>query len=131
VNIAHCLLSLEKFEEAQKYYFKVLYFDNENIPVMRPIAWCSFMLGKYDSAEKYYLKILERKPTGYDFMNYAHLLFCLNKKHESSAFYIKSAQIIGLSKFNETLQYDSKFLVEKGILKNEILLLQDFVMTKL
>jgi tetratricopeptide (TPR) repeat protein len=98
---------------------------------MRPIAWCSFMLGKYDSAEKYYLKILERKPTGYDFMNYAHLLFCLNKKQESSAFYIKSAQIIGLSKFNETLQYDSKFLVEKGILKNEILLLQDFVMTKL
>lgn len=131
VNIAHCLLSLEKFEEAQKYYFKVLYFDDENIPVMRPIAWCSFMLGKYDSAEKYYLKILERKPTGYDFMNYAHLLFCLNKKQESSAFYIKSAQIIGLSKFNETLQYDSKFLVEKGILKNEILLLQDFVMTKL
>ncbi|MBK6281665.1 MAG: CDC27 family protein [Draconibacterium sp.] len=51
LNIGHCYLELEQFEEALKCYFKVEYLAPGNKKVWRPLGWCSFVTGKRNRQE--------------------------------------------------------------------------------
>ncbi|NPA45566.1 MAG: tetratricopeptide repeat protein [Chlorobi bacterium] len=130
-NIGHCYLSLNDYENALKRYFKVEYYEPENVMAKRPIAWCSFVVGKFDTAEKYYQKLLEDKPTAYDFINYAHVLFCNNKKMQAVEMYLKGIKLKDIKAFEDSLAEDKEILLKHSSENTDIDLLSDYVKSKL
>jgi len=128
-NIGHCYLEKKDYKKALDYYFKVEFLAPSNISILRPIAWCSFIVGKFDVAKKYYKKLLKSEPNKYDFMNYAHLEWCLGNKQIAFENYIKSIEQKDndFKSFLSGFKDDEQYLMKHGIDEEEIHLMLDYV----
>jgi tetratricopeptide (TPR) repeat protein len=129
-NIGYCYVSAGDFNNALKNYFKVEYYEPENTMAKRPIAWCSFILGKFDTAEKYYLKLIADKPSAFDYMNYAHVLYCKGEKMQAIDNYLKAIELKDLKTFIENINEDREYLIKHGIEDSDIEFLIDYVKLK-
>lgn len=87
LNIGHCYLEMEEYEQALNTYFKVELLDSKGSKAWRPIAWTAFLLKKYDVAQKYYKQILENKPTIHDYLNAGHVELCAGNRKSAIALY--------------------------------------------
>ena len=87
LNIGHCYLELNDYEQALNTYFKVELLDSKGAKALRPIAWTAFLQKKYDLAQKYYSRILTGKPTVHDYLNAGHVELCMGNKKEAVEYY--------------------------------------------
>ena len=87
LNIGHCYLELNDYEQALNTYFKVELLDSKGAKAQRPIAWTAFLQKKYDLAQKYYSRILTGKPTVHDYLNAGHVELCMGNKKEAVGYY--------------------------------------------
>jgi tetratricopeptide (TPR) repeat protein len=87
LNIGHCYLELNDYEQALNTYFKVELLDSKGTKPQRPIAWTAFLQKKYDLAQKYYTRILAGKPTVHDYLNAGHVELCVGNKKKSIEYY--------------------------------------------
>lgn len=73
LSVGHCLLALDKPQDALASYYKAQFLANSDEPrYIRPIAWCSFLTGDYDVAREYYAK-LGRDAEVTDLLNTGHV----------------------------------------------------------
>lgn len=127
MQIGHCLVELRKFQEALSIYFRLDALEDENVKVWRAISWCSLVSGNIKQADYYTKKLLESEPNAHDFLNLAHVAWCLRKITEAIDFYQKSLELrqnnweIFLEFFND----DKVYLIANGIDKDEIPLMLD------
>lgn len=129
-NIGHILLYSENFEEAIKYYHKVEYFEPDNYRVMRPLAWCSLVLGKFENAKKYYQKLIDKAPNIYDYINFAHVLFCDGNKQDAIKKYKRAVRKSDEKTVIQGIKEDEKMLSKHNVSKTDIDLLIDFLKLK-
>ena len=119
LNIGHCYLELNDYEEALNTYFKVELLDSKGSKAHRPIAWTTFLLKKYDLSQKYYQQILAGKPTVHDYLNAGHVELCTEKTKDAisyykQAFYIENDFVQLFSLF----EADKETLIAHGIDEN-------------
>ena len=127
LNVGHCLLELNQFEEALKCYFKVEYLDQGNKKVWRPIGWCSFLTGKKEQAEKYFLKLIEEEPGKHDLMNMGHVQWSLCNRKAALDYYKQSISKTRFSEaeFMDVFEEDLPQLLLQGIDKDDVPIMLD------
>ncbi|HKJ41740.1 MAG TPA: hypothetical protein VKA27_06565, partial [Sunxiuqinia sp.] len=123
----HCLLELDQYEEALKYYFKVEYLAPGNKKVWRPIGWCSFLTSKTEQAEKYFNKLMEEEPSKHDLMNMGHVQWSLGNRKAALEYYKTSISKEGFSEteFMEVFDEDLPQLIRQGIDKEDVPIMLD------
>jgi tetratricopeptide (TPR) repeat protein len=128
-----CHLKLEQYEEALKRYFKIEYMQPDNNNVIRPIAWCYFALGEFDKSEKYYNKVFGQEPDYYDYINYGHLKWAVGDRKSAIENYILSInhKNFAYPEFQKTMEADTSLLINKGIEREEISLMMDYLRYRL
>jgi len=130
LNIANTYLSMGDFTTALNHYYKLELLAASNIKVLRPISWCLFVLGRFDEAKKYFEQLIaSQQANNNDYMNYAHLLWCLQKSEEAASFYLKSInkKDFPFSNFIKSFEEDKKYLIKHGIEQEDILLMLDYL----
>ncbi len=126
-GIGHCYLSLGEYENALKRYFKVEFYAPDNIKVKKPIAWCSLIIGKFETAVKYYQKVCENTTEAYDLINYAHALYCINRKEEAVELYLRAIQVSTIDLFDKVMHEDKEILRKHLIDDSEVDTIIDIV----
>jgi len=129
----YCNLKLEKYEKALKHYFKIEYLKPDSKNVIRPIAWCYFGMGQLEKSEKYYNKVFEQDPDYYDFINYGHLKWAVGDRKSAIENYVLSIKNRNFSfpEFQKTMEADTPLLISRGIEKQEISLMMDYLRYRL
>ncbi|MEX0988598.1 MAG: tetratricopeptide repeat protein [Bacteroidales bacterium] len=131
--IGFCNLKLELYEKALKHYFKIEYMQPDSTNIIRPIAWCYFALGEFEKSEKYYKNVFAHDPDYYDYVNYGHLKWAIGDRKVAIENYILSTNYKNFT-FNELqkiMEDDVSLLLERGIEKEEISLMMDYLRYKL
>jgi len=128
-NLGRNYMEMEDYKAALKYFYKVEYLAPDNQKIQRPIAWCSFLLGKFESSQKYFKKILKSDSNEHDFMNLAHVEWCMGNKSEAINYYkeaLKASQY-NFEWFTTEYLFDSKHLIKNNIDAMDIPLMLDFI----
>jgi tetratricopeptide (TPR) repeat protein len=129
----YCYLKLEEYEKALKHYFKIEYLQPDSTNVIRPIAWCYFAMGEFEKSDKYYSKVFEQDPDYYDYINYGHLKWAVGDRKSAIENYILSIKSKNFSypEFQKTMEVDAPLLISRGIEKQEISLMMDYLRYRL
>lgn len=124
---AKCLERLELFAEALQIYYRLDLLRPGRASVCRSVAWCSFLCDDFEAAEKYYCRLAEQGcETPVDWLNRGHLCFATGRRSEAFGFYLRCMwQQDSLKDFLMLFRPDRHFLLEKGVPKNEIYLMED------
>lgn len=134
LNAGHCLLELNRPNDAMNYYFKADYLDSSNSKVWRSLAWSSYLIGNYEQSERYYQKLIDgNSATSQDLLNFGHLFLTKGELDKAVDFYAQSAKG-GDEKFNAFLSAycaDIPVLLQKGTHPDLVVLLRDAVVKKL
>ena len=128
-DIGQVYLGLENYEESLKYYFKVEYLAPDNHKVQRPLAWCSFILGKMDMAKKYLEKVIEKEKNKNDYLNLAHINWCMGDRKLAINNY-RQALIISkkdIHWFDRAMNEDKPHLLNNGIDIFDFHLMKDYI----
>ncbi|MFV0419194.1 MAG: tetratricopeptide repeat protein [Dysgonomonas sp.] len=126
LNIGHCYLELNDYEEALNTYFKVELLDTKGAKAQRPIAWTAFLLKKYDLSQKYYNQILTRKPTVHDYLNAGHVELCIGKMKNAISYYRQAFYIENdFTQLLSLFEADKETLITHGVDENIFLFLYD------
>lgn len=116
INIGHCLLDLEQYEEALNCYFKVEFEGNAPEKVQRPIAWTALLCGKYDLAKNYYEHLItEGNSSEHDYLNMGHIYLATNNPESALKSYLKVLQQKGVNSFIELFNQDHEILLKMGV----------------
>lgn len=132
--IGFCHLKMEHYDEALKHYFKIEYMQPDSTSVIRPIAWCYFATGVFDKSEKYYQKVFRQEPNYYDYVNYGHLKWATGDRKAAIENYLLSISEFRKFTFKDlqkTMEEDVSILVDRGIEKEEISLMMDYLRYRL
>jgi tetratricopeptide (TPR) repeat protein len=129
----YCHLKMEQYEQALKHYFKIEYLKPDSKNVIRPIAWCYFVLGDFEKSEKYYNMVFNQEPNYYDYVNYGHLKWVVGERKAAIENYVQSTKFKNFSfkDFQKTFNEDTPLLIQKGIDREEISLVLDYLRYKL
>jgi len=124
---AKCCERLELYAEALQLFYRLDLLRPDAPSVCRSIAWCSFMCDDKEAALAYYAKLAaagKEKPI--DWLNQGHLHFVYGDRMEAFRYYHRCLlQLASLKDFLQMFRPDRRFLMEKGISKEEIYLMED------
>lgn len=124
---AKCCERLELYAEALQLFYRLDLLRADSPAVLRSIGWCSLMCDDLDAAEKSYARLSalgKEKPI--DWMNRGHLCFIRGQRMEAFRFYHRCLlQMPALKDFLKMFRPDRKVLLEKGLPKDEIYLMED------
>lgn len=122
-----CLERMELYAEALKMFFLVELKTPYLPKVQRAIAWCSFLCDDIETAELFYGKLrTAEKMSAIDHLNLGHVYFATGRRAEALMQYQQSLlQHDTLKDFLGHFRPDRHFLMEKGVLKNDIYLMED------
>jgi len=116
LNIGHCYLELNDYEQALNTYFKVELLDAKGKKALRPIAWTAFLLRKYELSQKYYKQILSGKPTIHDYLNAGHVELCMDNKKAAVEYYKNVLYIDNdFEQFLSLFDADKANLIARGV----------------
>lgn len=131
VEKAACLEQLELYGEALEIYFKLdLYYPNWP-RVESAIAWCSVLADDYDTAARYFLKRVSADPPAVeDIQHYGTFCFIQGRRMEALQAYQQAQRMdTDMMAYVTRMRRDRKFLLEKGISKEDIYQMEDILMT--
>lgn len=131
--MATCYLNTGNVRQALEHFYRLDLNESSNPDTMRPLAWCLFLLNRCDEASAVYTQLLQREPNAYDFMNAAHVEFCLGHKSQAATLYQSSIEKRGgdVKSFLKAFASDKEYLIQNGVAVAEIPLLVDFVRSSL
>lgn len=124
---AKCCERLELFAEALQIFYRLDLLHSDVPAVLRSIGWCSLMCDDPDAAMKSYARLAELdKEKPIDWMNQGHLHFIRGERMQAFRFYHRCLlQMNNLKEFLQMFRPDRHFLMEKGLSKDEIYLMED------
>ena len=124
---AQCLERLELYSEALREYMFIELKHSGMAKVQRSVAWMSFLCGDYDTAALFYEKLKEAdKMKDIDFLNLGHLSFVTGKRQEAlNAYQHAMRMYTNLKMFLSVFRPDRRFLLEKGLSKTDIYMMED------
>jgi tetratricopeptide (TPR) repeat protein len=127
MNIGQSLLELGKYVEALKLFYKLDALADNNLKVWRAISWTLFVSKNYEQANYYIAKLIDNEPTKYDFMNAAHIAWCIKDIQLALNHYTSSLRLFerNFEFFLEAFNQDKKYLLANGIDNDEIALMLD------
>lgn len=127
--IGHALSESGKYEEALPVFFKVMYNDEQNLSILRPLAWCAFMAGKLEVARQTFEKIVAVKPDKNDYMQFAHVLWVSGMHREAINTYQAAFRESNFDTgwFRKSMARDSKLINTNATTGKDIPLLIDYV----
>lgn len=127
-HIGSCLAELQQYGEALNYFFKLDFMESDCIKAWRGIAWCSFVTGKYEQAMNYYNKVINEKPLSVDYLNIGHVAWVSGEIEKAADFYTRSKDMSESKEaFLEMFRKDQNYLIQKGIVEDDIPLMLDLV----
>jgi len=133
LNKAICLTNLHRYEEAEQILFKLNYEHADNMNVARVLAWALTCDGKYEQALHLYDQVLaDDNPAETDMLNYAFCLWFAGQIDEAANSFRTYVTTMRPNDgkwrlMNEIMQKEIRLLSEKGISKNEIQMMIDWV----
>jgi tetratricopeptide (TPR) repeat protein len=106
----------------------VEYSQPDNLKIQRPIGWCSFILGKFDTAKRYFEKVIAIQGNKNDYLNLAHVEWCMGNKSAAIQQYKLSltASSGNIVWFSKAMQEDGRYLIRHGIKPFDIPLMIDY-----
>lgn len=126
--IGSCLAELQLFEEALNYFFKLDFMESDCIKAWRGIGWCSFIIGKYEQATNYYKKIIDKKPLPIDYLNAGHVAWVSEDINKAVSLYNRAEEKSESKEtFLDMFNKDRNYLIQKGIIGDDIPLMQDLL----
>lgn len=127
-HIGSCLAELQQYNEALNYFFKLDFMESDCIKAWRGIAWCSFVTEKHEQAMNYYNKIISKKPLPVDYLNAGHVAWISGEIEKAADFYTRSKDMSESKEaFLEMFRKDQNYLIQKGIVEDDIPLMLDLV----
>lgn len=127
LTAGHCLLKMNRIEEAMNHYFKASYLDAQNPKVWRALAWTFYLTNKFAQSADYYTKLVQSKAsTGDDHLNYGHLLLSQGKVAEAVNEYAISAKA-NINSFVSAFDADFSTLSNHGVTPEVAQLVKDAV----
>ncbi len=76
LNLAICLSNLNRYEEAEKYLYKLNYLYADDTQVNRALAWVLTLQNKLEQAQKLYTQLLAvEHPVPVDLLDYGYCLW--------------------------------------------------------
>lgn len=127
-HIGSCLAELQQYDEALNYFFKLDFMESNCIKAWRGIGWCSFVNGKYEQAMNYYNKVISKKPLPVDYLNAGHVAWVSGDIEKAADFYTRSKDMSESKEaFLEMFRKDQNYLIQKGIVEDDIPLMLDLV----
>lgn len=123
---SRCLMSLELYAEAMQVLYQIDLLRPDNPTVSGNLSWCAFLCDRLDEAEKYQLRIPADRRSPSDNINYGHIHFVRGRRAEALRYYTMARhQCDTLKTFLSLFRPDRKFLLEKGLSKPDIYLMED------
>lgn len=127
--LGYCLAQLKRDSEALHYFFKLDFMEENSTRAWRGISWSSFMSGKHEQALRYYNQLLEYNPIEADYLNAAHLHWCLGNTQEALKLYKSFYSLVGKrDTFITSLYKDYERLEEQGLSREDIPLIYDLTL---
>lgn len=124
---AKCCERLELYAEALQLFYHLDLLHPDSPAVIRSIGWCALMCDDLEASYNYYSRLAaigKEKPI--DWLNQGHLHFIRGERMEAFRFYHRCLlQSPGLKDFLQMFRPDRRFLMEKGLSKDEIYLMED------
>ena len=128
LNVAFCMLELGQTQNALAIYYKLEFEKPNDDKIMRALAWCLFMERNYLQAEKYWSQVLALKPLATDYLNAAHVAWCMSKRDLALMFYKKSKELSTSNReFWDRFREDEAYLIQHGVSSVELTLLMDAI----
>ena len=134
-EVGLCLMQLERWQEAQKRFYKMEFHGQRILPSMRSIAWCALRQGDITLAHRYYERILNEhrsEARWEDYLNAGHVAWCegdivraLPLYHEYTSRYLMANREAkdALTPFDQ----DAEVLVALGKSNTDIALMHDLI----
>lgn len=124
---ATCLIHLELFAEALNLLYQLDLRQPDSISVARAIISCSIRTGDYEAALRYFNRLSEKNNAGNkDWINAGHVYFLQGKRMEAYQAYRRALmQMSDLKTFLADFRPDRLLLVENGLSKEEVYLMED------
>jgi tetratricopeptide (TPR) repeat protein len=125
----NCHLDLEEYDLALDHYFRVEFLAPDNSKVLRPISWCCFVLNKLEIARSYMERIIESAPGYQDYVNAAHIEYCLQNRMKAMEYYktALAGKELSFERLKEIMEFDSRFLILNGVKPEEKPLITDYL----
>lgn len=133
IRKAKCLLHLELLDEATDLLCQVELQQPGIDTVQRNLTWAYFLKGDLEKATIYNNQLMDNKKAGKrfeDYMNTGHISFCMGYRADALQQYVLAArQAPSLQAFLLAFRPDRHHLVDKGISRQEIYLMEDQIIT--
>ena len=128
LHLAYCLTELGNTHEALSIYYKLEFEKPNDEKIMRALAWCLFLEHNYLQAEKYWSQVLSLNPNAVDYLNAAHVAWCLSKRDLALMYYKRSKTLSASAReFFESFMKDQAHLLAHGVTPTELTLLIDAI----
>lgn len=124
---AKCCEMMELYAEALQLFYRLDLQHPDSPAVLRSIGWCSILCDDYETAAKYYARLAALgKEKLIDWLNQGHLHFIRGDRMEAFRCYHRCLlQSPGLKDFLQMFRPDRYILMEKGLTREEIYLMED------
>ena len=126
-ELAQCMERLELYAEALQEFMLIELKHPGTAKVQREVAWCSFLCNDFNTALMFYEKLQKNNAMkGINHLNIGHVYFVLGNRQEALMAYQRAMrQYENIKSFLQAFRPDRHFLLEKGLTKNEIYLMED------
>jgi len=116
-QVSWCQYKLENQTAALK---TLQAFDHNDVEIFDTLGFRYFSFKMLDKAKSYYQKYIEKSSaTRSDFMNFAHILWCLDQKEEALEYYKKSLSKWDWDSFYRDMEIDFEHLENNGVSRFE------------
>ena len=134
-EVGMCLMQLERWDEAQKRFYKMEFRGQRVLPAMRAIAWCALRQKDYALAYQYYGRILtdyRAEAKWEDYLNAAHVAWLENEISRAITLYREYMHRYITATPNtknalEPFEQDAHILIEHGKSATDIALMHDLI----
>lgn len=138
-----CLIQLQRWEEAQRRFYKMEVSGQRLLPSMRAIAWCALRMGDHPLALRYYNRIIDEtqaQSKWEDYLNAGHVHWLQGNVTKALNYYAEYAHRYLTFQDKKATQgtnalapflSDAPILLELGKSKTEISLMHDLIEAQL
>jgi Flp pilus assembly protein TadD len=125
LNKAVCLVNMEEYEDALKLLYQLNYEHDEDVNILRVLAWALTCDGKLEQADKLYQQLTtDDRATSEDYLNKGYCQWLLGRIKEADACFDQYFTLGG--SFYEA--FNIGWLHQRGISDTDIRLMQAMVM---
>ena len=130
-----CLIQLERWEEAQKRFYRLEYRGHRVLPSQRAVAWCALRMGDFVVAKRYYERLLTNPQAKWeDYLNMGHVHWLSGETAQALPLYHEYVRRYATSNPKSTdlmIPFDQDFEVLRQLGKSatDIAIMRDLIIS--